>query len=58
MRVAERRRRVKRVLVEEAGGCCAACGYDACVAALQFHHLDPPTKSFALMRRWRRVCGA
>jgi transposase-like protein len=35
-RVAERRRRVKRILVEEAGGCCSVCGYDACCAALEF----------------------
>jgi hypothetical protein len=47
-RVADRRRMVKRILVDEAGGCCAACGYDACCAALQFHHVDPLTKSFAL----------
>jgi hypothetical protein len=47
-RVAERRRRVKRILVEEAGGCCSACGYDDCCAALQFHHVDPSTKEFAL----------
>jgi hypothetical protein len=46
--VAERRRKVKRILVEEAGGMCNACGYARCVAALQFHHVDPGTKSFAL----------
>ena len=50
-RVAERRRAVKRILVEESGGCCAACGYSACVAALQFHHLDPREKSFTLAHR-------
>ena len=49
-RVAERRRRVKQILVEEAGGCCAECGYDRCCAALQFHHVDPSRKSFALSR--------
>jgi hypothetical protein len=48
--VAARRRRVKRQLVDEAGGCCALCGYDACVAALQFHHVDPGAKSFAISR--------
>lgn len=48
--VAARRRRVKRQLVAEAGGCCALCGYDACVAALQFHHVDPDAKSFAISR--------
>jgi len=46
--VTERRRRVKRILVEEAGGRCRICGYDRYPGALQFHHLDPSTKSFAL----------
>ena len=49
--VAAWRRRVKRLLVEEAGGCCRACGYSDCVAALQFHHVDPAQKSFALSHR-------
>jgi Homeodomain-like domain len=47
-RVAERRRKLKRILVAEAGGRCRMCGYDRCVGALQFHHLDPQEKSFAL----------
>jgi len=47
-RVAERRRAVKRILVAEAGGSCAKCGYDRCIAALQFHHLEPSTKAFAV----------
>jgi hypothetical protein len=46
--VARRRRRVKELLVGEAGGRCVVCGYDKCVAALGFHHLDPSTKSFGL----------
>lgn len=46
--VTERRRQVKRTLVAEAGGCCRACGYDRCIAALQFHHRDPATKSFTV----------
>jgi hypothetical protein len=50
-RVSEWRRRVKRHLVKEAGGACAICGYDRCIAALQFHHLDPSTKKFALSRQ-------
>jgi len=49
-RVSEWRRRVKRRLVEQAGGACAICGYSACVAALHFHHLDPAQKLFALSR--------
>lgn len=47
-RVAERRRAVKRILVAEAGGRCKICGYDTCLAALQFHHVDPDEKRFAL----------
>jgi hypothetical protein len=46
--VADRRRRVKQILVDEAGGCCRVCGYSRCVAALQFHHLDPAEKRFGI----------
>jgi len=46
--VSERRRRVKRLLVEEAGGCCRLCGFDEHQAALQFHHVDPSAKDFHL----------
>jgi transposase len=42
------RRRVKAQLVAEAGGRCMLCGYDRCQAALQFHHLDPAVKRFAV----------
>ena len=42
------RQRAKRILVEEAGGCCTSCGYDRCIRCLHFHHVDPRTKSFAL----------
>lgn len=46
--VARRRRKVKQILVAEAGGRCELCGYDRYVGALQFHHLDPSLKAFAL----------
>ena len=49
--VANRRRKVKRILVAEAGGRCAICAYDRHPAALQFHHVDPATKSFNLSLR-------
>ena len=52
--VTRRRRKVKRVLVEEAGGACAACGYDRCIAALEFHHREPEHKRFALSLRSAR----
>jgi hypothetical protein len=50
-RVARRRRQIKELLVQEAGGRCVLCGYDRCVAALHFHHVDPSEKSFAIARR-------
>ena len=34
------------MLVDEAGGCCAVCGYSACIINLVFHHVDPANKSF------------
>lgn len=46
--VSERRRRLKRQLVEEAGGRCSICGFSNHPAALQFHHIDPETKDFHL----------
>lgn len=49
--VVRRRRRVKQLLIEEAGGACVCCGYSRCAAALQFHHVDPGSKSFELSRR-------
>ncbi len=50
-RVAQWRRRTKARLIAEAGGRCRLCGYGRCQAALQFHHLDPGQKSFALSLR-------
>ncbi len=46
--VTRRLQKVKRILVDEAGGCCVVCGYDRCVVNLHFHHVDPATKSFAI----------
>lgn len=49
--VSKRRRTVKQILVDEAGGACALCGYRRWVGALQFHHLDPSRKEFSLSQR-------
>lgn len=42
--LSERRRKIKRDLVELLGGKCRACGYNKSVYALHFHHKDPKTK--------------
>ena len=49
--VSRRRRKVKETLVKEAGGKCARCGFDEHPAGLQFHHLDPASKEFAVSRK-------
>jgi DNA-binding CsgD family transcriptional regulator len=50
-RVARWRRDAKDELVRAAGGRCVLCGYSKCLGALQFHHVDPRTKSFGLAMR-------
>jgi transposase len=49
--VVARRRSVKAILVAEAGGACALCGYARSVSALQFHHVDPGSKEFHIAYR-------
>lgn len=46
--VSRRRRKVKAILIAEAGGACILCGYSRSVRALEFHHLDPGAKRFGL----------
>jgi hypothetical protein len=46
--VTRRKQKLKRILVDEAGGACVVCGYDRCVVNLTFHHVDPSKKSFAM----------
>lgn len=38
----------KRKLIEYKGGKCEVCGYDKCMRSLDFHHLDPNEKEFAI----------
>lgn len=46
--VSRHRRRLKAMLVIEAGGRCVVCGYDRCITALEFHHLDPLEKRLGI----------
>jgi len=43
-------KRTKLYLVKYKGGKCQieSCGYDKCVEALEFHHLDPDKKDFGI----------
>jgi 5-methylcytosine-specific restriction endonuclease McrA len=54
------RRKLKRRAVASAGGSCMGCGLSDPVDVLDFHHLDPTTKEFAIStdgvpRSWARV---
>jgi transposase len=49
--VSRHRRKVKQTLVRDAGGACRLCGYDRCIAALEFHHVVPADKRFAMSYR-------
>ena len=42
----ERQKFFKRQCVEYKGGKCEHCGYSRCMAALEFHHLNPNKKDF------------
>jgi DNA-binding transcriptional ArsR family regulator len=49
--VSKRRRRLKEILVDEAGGRCVICGYDRYIGALEIHHRDARTKVFGIGNR-------
>lgn len=43
-------------LKDEFGRKCSICGYNKCMDALQFHHVDPTKKEFSLgMKRGRNI---
>jgi hypothetical protein len=56
--VTRRKQRVRRTLVEEAGGRCAVCGYDRCIVNMHFHHVDPATKTLDMTARVGRSLDA
>jgi hypothetical protein len=56
--VTRRKQKLKRILVEEAGGACCMCGYDRCILNLTFHHVDPRTKAFPMSMRTGKSINA
>ena len=58
--VRDHRLRKKRKLIEYKGGKCCICGYNKYDGALDFHHVDPEKKEFAIAQRlinisWEKV---
>lgn len=58
--VIKKRRKIKQFAIEYKGGKCKICGYDRCVAAMHFHHLDSSKKNFNISqygysRSWEKV---
>jgi hypothetical protein len=58
--VKSRRQALKRMSLEYKGSKCEICGYDKCLQALEFHHLDPNEKDFGIAekghtRSWKSV---
>jgi hypothetical protein len=46
--VLDRQRLWKQKAIQYKGSKCCLCAYDKCDAALEFHHVDPTQKDFAL----------
>lgn len=54
----QRRKMIKVKAVEYKGGKCQSCGYNKCINALDFHHLDPREKDFTISGtsgKWENV---
>ena len=43
-----RQRNLKKQMIDYKGGKCIKCGYDKCINALEFHHVNPNEKDFTL----------
>lgn len=57
--VIRRRLKLKVMAVEYKDGKCERCSYNKCIAALEFHHLDPSVKSFGIAQKgWTRTWEA
>lgn len=57
-RVVSWRVKLKEKCVEYKGGKCIICGYNKCISALEFHHIDPSEKDFRIssgIKRWELV---
>jgi hypothetical protein len=46
----ERQRQLKQKCIDYKGGKCFICGYNTYAGALEFHHLNPKDKDYAISR--------
>ncbi len=58
--VSIRRKKLRMKAIEYAGGKCQKCGYNKCINALTFHHINPKEKEFGisargLTRSWDKI---
>jgi predicted HNH restriction endonuclease len=58
--VRKRRQKIRQMAIAAKGGKCEKCGYDKCMEALEFHHLNGSDKNFGLSekgyaRAWKKV---
>ena len=57
--VDKRRLKMKILAIKYKGGECQNCGYNKCIAALEFHHRNPEEKSFGigtpLSKTWEAI---
>ncbi len=51
--VTKRRKSLRIMARKYKGGKCMICGYNRCLEALDFHHLDPKKKVFGLSEKGR-----
>ena len=58
--VKRRRKKLRLMAIEQAGGKCMCCGYNKYPEVLEFHHKNPAKKEFGigqrgLTRSWKRI---
>lgn len=51
----ERNNKQKEWAINQLGGKCIICGYNKCVNALQFHHIDPSKKEFTIAHKKKQL---
>lgn len=56
--VIKRRQELKKMSVNYKGGKCLLCGYNKCMSAMEFHHINPNEKDFQVSGKsisWEKI---